>query len=171
MKNQHSVLPPVQLQKVQSLLIEAMKIRNAVCGAVQIYNPVSKCLQIILHHGLESLFVEPYDNINSASDTVCARAFRMASGLMIAEVGTDVFYKRLIESGVEINFNALHCAPIFSQAGEVIGILTTYYIKSLHLSSSDIQSKDLLAAELAPIFENTIINHPQNFPEYDYQYI
>jgi hypothetical protein len=162
MIDQDSLFTAEQLNKIELLLSKAIKIENAACGAVQIYNPVTNCLQLVHHCGLESLFVEPYDNINSGSDTVCARAFRMASGLMIAEVGTDVFYKRLIESGTDINFNALHCAPIFSTAGEVIGILTTYYKKSFHLSSSAIESKNLIAAEIAPIFETLIKSHSQN---------
>ena len=81
-----------------------MNINEASHGAVQIFNPLTKCLQLVHHFGLEGLFVEPFDNINSGSDTVCARAFRMAGCLMIADVETDTFYKRLIDSGKEIDF-------------------------------------------------------------------
>jgi GAF domain-containing protein len=83
----------------------------------------------------------------------------MANSLMIAEIDTDVFFKRQTKTGEENNFKALHCAPIFSKANEVIGILTTYYDDSLYLSEYEIQLKNTVAAELAPILENLIINH------------
>lgn len=166
MNNKNIILSPVELGKVDLLLQEAMKIENAALCAVRIHNPLTKSLQFLHHNGLESLLIEPYNTISSASETVCARAFRMASCLMIAEVETDLYYKRLIKSGKEVNFKALHCAPIFSKADEVIGILTTYYDKSVHLSESNIQLKNLLAAGLTPIFENIIINHSKRFPSW-----
>lgn len=163
MDNKNITLSPEELGKVDALLLKAMNIQNASLGSLQISNPLTKCLQLLHHHGLTSAFVKLHENITSSSDTVCAKTYRMANSLMIAEIDTDVFFKRTTKSGEENNFKALHCAPIFSKANEVIGIMTTYYNDSLHLSAPHVQLKKMIAAELAPIFENLIINHSKYF--------
>jgi GAF domain-containing protein len=159
MDNKKITLSPEVLGKVEALFLRAMGIKDAAIGSIQIFNPLTKCLQLLHHHGLTSAFVKLHENITSSSDTVCAKTYRMANSLMIAEIDTDVFFKRQTKTGEENNFKALHCAPIFSKANEVIGILTTYYDDSLYLSEYEIQLKNTVAAELAPILENLIINH------------
>lgn len=162
MTDENIIPTPVELGKMDIILQQAMRIENAILSAVRIYNPLTKSLQLLHHYGPESLLISPY-NIKSGSDTVCARAFRMASGLMIAEAETDVYFKSIIKLGKEVKFKALHCSPIFSRADEVIGVLTTYYDKSIHLTASDIQLKNSSAVELGPIFENMIISHSKKF--------
>ena len=159
MNNKDLIIPQQQLDKMAAHLSEAMMIQNPIFGTVQIYNPLTKYLHLVLQNKETDFFNAHLINVDTTGNSVCSRALRQANQIMIADIKGDSFFSEIIEIGFKLDFKALHCTPIFGSHREVIGILTTHFDNNLVLTDLEILNKDLIAAKLAlSIQESTAIH-------------
>lgn len=137
------------LDKSASILNRAIPIDGSKFGCIQVYNPISKCLEMAVQQGFDSSFMDVFGQLSPAGTTICARGFRSAAPVIIPNIHDDPHFIPVIESEPDLGFQSLQSTPVFSSEKEVIGMLTTFFPEINQALSSSQKQYDLLAKELA----------------------
>jgi PAS domain S-box-containing protein len=134
------------------ILSTAVAITGADAGTVQVYEPETKSLVLLVTQGIASRMSEHFHRVDASSTTACGIALRTGerSFLDFDDDETDEACILHVEAGLR----SAQATPLLSRNGSPIGMINTHWRASGHRPSQDqLRFLDLLARQAADLIE------------------
>src|SRR5687768_8257762 len=77
------------LAQLRELLARAIRLDGAQLGNIQLYDPSTKTLRIVVHEGFDQRFLSHFAVVNAFDSSACGRAAGVRSPIVIADVASD----------------------------------------------------------------------------------
>ncbi len=135
---------------LEELLTATIGIQNADFGNVQLYNPQRQAFEIAAQRGFNAEFLEHFAAVDAAS-TAGGRAMRSRSRIIIEDVQTDPLFAPHRQIALSAGFRAVQSTPLFSQGGEILGVISTHFRTPHRPSDRELRLTDLYARQAAEI--------------------
>ncbi len=135
---------------LEELLTATIEIQNADFGNVQLYNPQLQGFEIAAQRGFDAEFLEHLALVDAAS-AACGRTIRSRSRTIIEDVRTDPLFAPHRQIALSAGFRAVQSTPLFSQGGEILGVISTHFRTPHRPSDRELRLTDLYARQAAEI--------------------
>jgi GAF domain-containing protein len=123
-RGQH--LPPIGFSVLEDGLEDALSLLHADRGNVQIVDPVTGSLVLVMQTGFSDEFLE-YFAVVDDDGSACGRAASEHAQTVIGDVGTDPGFAPHREIAAASRFRAVQSTPLVDQSGQLVGMLSTHY--------------------------------------------
>ena len=128
-----------------------MTLLGARMGSVQLYDIQRGRLQLLAHRGFTSAFLEFYSDLDVKLGTPCGRAVQRGQRVVTENIGTDPLYAHLDVR--EAGFSGAQCTPLINRAGEVLGIISSYFRQPHLPAKHELRMLDLYAHQAVNLIE------------------
>jgi len=108
------------------VLEKVLSLARADRGNVQLADPASGALRIIVQHGFDARFLDHFAVVDDDA-SACGRAASQGAQLVITDVTTDPGFRPHREIAAASGFRAVQSTPLTDQAGRVVGVVSTHY--------------------------------------------
>jgi PAS domain S-box-containing protein len=137
---------------LEEILKATMALLNADLGSVQLYDPHTKMLEFVAHRGFRQEF---FDYFNHAPEGIsaCGLALKRGKRVIIEDVLTEAGFAPHLKIVAAAGFRAVQATPLFSRAGEMLGVISTYFRKPHRPSQRELRFVDLYARQAAEMIE------------------
>ena len=142
-------------QCLKAILDAAIFLTGADKGNLQIRDPDSGALSIAVHRGFERPFLDFFARVHDASAAACGAAMAARERVSIEDVArSEVFAGRpsleiLLAAGVR----AVQSTPLVNSAGNVLGMISTHFVRPTRVDERALRYVDLLARQCADFLE------------------
>jgi C4-dicarboxylate-specific signal transduction histidine kinase len=137
---------------LEEALTATIEIQQADFGNVQLYDPQSHALEIVAQRGFGAEFLEYFAVVDHPS-SACGRVMESGSRVIIEDVQTDARFAPHRHIALSAGFRAVQSTPLFSRAGELLGMISTHFKRPHHPSERVLRLTDLYARQAAEIIE------------------
>ena len=120
------VVPPSSVERLSSLLRDAIALDRACKGNIQVFDPMNKTLKFVVQEGFDAHFLSHFNVVRLADGTPCARACGRQEPLFIPDVLADDELKRHAEVFLRGGFRSVKSVPTIGSDKCVYGILSTH---------------------------------------------
>jgi hypothetical protein len=110
----------------QQVLDHVLSLARAEQGNVQLADPVSGALKIIVQRGFDAAFLDHFAVVDDDS-SACGRSARLGSQLVIADVNSDPGFRPHRDIAAASGFRAVQSTPLIDRAGRLLGMVSTHY--------------------------------------------
>jgi GAF domain-containing protein len=114
----------------------ALKLSAAHRDNVQLVDPVTGSLRIIVQHGFSAEFLD-YFAVVDDDRSACGRAALQRAQAVIADVRTDDSFATHRDIAAASGFRAVQSTPLVDRAGRVRGVISTHYPGPYQLPGRD----------------------------------
>lgn len=121
-------------------------------GLVSTYDRDTKKLTVRASLGFGAASIAQFGNVDGG-EGVCGIACRTKQRIVIEDVDTDPRCERFRALAQEQGIRAVHCMPMISQAGEVLGAISVHFAQPYRPSEREIRLADICARKVAVIIE------------------
>jgi GAF domain-containing protein len=135
------------------VLDEAMKVDEAACGKIRIYDPDSRSLEILAQRGFSEAFVRSFGAVDTKDGLPCARAFRLRHRVAIPDVTRDPQAGPYRDYATHEGFRAMQVTPVMDGHGQVLGTLSTHFPRVHHPSTAGGVLLDYLSRRVASLLQ------------------
>ena len=108
------------------ILDQAMAAGGARCGNIQIYNPASGALEIVVHRGLPPDVAELWRIVHTTASTVCARSWRAQHRVSVPDLAKDPPFAPYLPTAERLGLRAVQSTPLPGGAHPV-GVMSTHF--------------------------------------------
>ena len=108
------------------ILDQAMAAGGARCGNIQIYNPVTGALEIVVQRGLPPDVAELWRIVHTTASTVCARAWRGQQRVCVPDLANDPPFAPYLPTAERLGLRAVQSTPL-PGAEHPIGVISTHF--------------------------------------------
>lgn len=135
--------PRLQLRTFLSSAIDAS---NADFGNIQLFNPATSSLRLLVHRGFDMEFLRFFSDVRNDA-TACGSAARSRARIVVPDVASDPVFQRgearevVLGAGVK----AVQSTPLIGPSGSFLGVLSTHYRRVGTPSSRELAQLDELA--------------------------
>lgn len=138
---------------LKKILAAAADISGTDKGNIQIFNPATQTLRIVVHQGLSQRLVEHF--ADDGWDASCGEAARQIQRLVVHDVEKlDGLQGTLgLEIVLEDGIRSIQCTPLMSRDGRLLGMLNNHYRWAGGPSPQALRYIDLLARQAAELIE------------------
>jgi hypothetical protein len=145
----HSISPQV-VQELQACLDAAIASQGADLGNIQLLDATG-ALRIVVHNGFQKDFLDYFASVRLDGCSVCARAFRAGSPLVVLDVYHDPAFEPHLAIAKSAGFRGVQSIPISDAGGTVIGMLSVHFRSPLQTIDWRIEALRLSAARAAAV--------------------
>lgn len=139
---------------LSSLLTEVLSatlaMQHADFGNVQLYDPVTRHLDIVVQRGCD---VGVLQRIAGSEGACCDRALARGGRVIIEDVEADPAFAPRRAIAAAAGFRAMQATPLFASNGEPLGVISTYFRRPHRPSERDLRLTDLYARQAAEMIE------------------
>jgi hypothetical protein len=116
-----------QLEPLAKQVLDlVLSLARAEQGNVQLADPMSGALTIIVQRGFDAAFLNHFAVVDDDS-SACGRAAGDGTQLVIADVITDPRFEPHRAIAAASGFRAVQSTPLVDRAGRVLGVVSTHY--------------------------------------------
>ena len=136
----------------EEILGAAIAITNAAAGTVQIYDPATKDLVLLVSRGFPKKMTDHFSRVDASRRTACGVALKTGQRTFVDfdQGAMDEACSMHVEAG----YLSAQATPLVSRAGEALGMLNTHWSESGHRPTDrELRSLDLLARQAADLIE------------------
>jgi hypothetical protein len=145
------VIECAELQfELGSLLDSALRMSGTHMGNVQIFDPRTQALYIVVHRGLAKRTLDDFCAVRVQDETACARALRYRHRIVIEDVDADPQFEPYRSIAAAAGFRAVQSTPIFSDA-HVAGVFSTHYQYSHSVGQHEGRMLENIALQAQPL--------------------
>ena len=112
--------------RLAELLAEAITRDRAAKGNIQVFDPTSNTLQIVVHQGFDEAFLKHFKSVKPFDASACGRAFGAGRCIMIPDVLRDEAFAPHREIALANGFRSVKSLPIDGPDGRLLGVLSTH---------------------------------------------
>lgn len=152
-RGQH--LPPIGFSVLEEGLEEALSLLHADRGNVQIVDPVTGSLVLVLHTGFSDEFLE-YFAVVDDDGSACGRTASKHAQTVIVDVNTDPGFASHREIAAASRFRAVQSTPLVDQSGQLVGVLSTHYPRPYLPPARDLGLMRRLGELIGQAFETSL---------------
>jgi len=146
----------LEISEFQRLLEEVLDatiaLQNADFGNIQLFNPETQALEIVVQRGFHQEFLEYFGNVRDTG-AVCGRAMELRERVIIEDVETDTEFAPHRHIAASAGFRSVQSTPLFSRGGEFLGMLSTHFRRPHRPLPRDLRFTDLCATHAAEIID------------------
>ena len=134
------------------ILSAAIAITSSDAGTVQVYDPDTKSLVLLVTKGFPRKMTDHFHRVDAHSSTACGVALRTGVRTFV-DFDDDTDDKACLMH-VEAGYRSAQASPLLSRSGEPLGMLNTHWNESHHRSTErELRFLDLLARQAADLIE------------------
>jgi len=137
------------LTALDDVLRETCDVSGADFGNVQLLDPASAELRIVVQQGLEPVFLEHFSRVGIADGSACGRALRQGCRVVIADVREDEEFAAHRELAEAAGIRGVQSTPLLCRRGELLGVLSTHYRAPYRPGAHELRMLDLFARHAA----------------------
>src|SRR5215471_17771898 len=137
---------------LEEVLDATIALQEADFGNIQIYNPETQALEILVQRGFQQDFLEYFKSVRDTG-TACGRAMELRERVIIEDVETDSEFAPHRHIAASAGFRAVQSTPLSNRRGDFLGILSTYFRQPHRPSPRDLRLTDLYARHAAEIID------------------
>lgn len=140
---------------LREVLAAAADITGTSKGNIQLYDPATGSLRIILHQGLGKPFLEYFADHGCPS--TCDAAARDRKRVVVEDVASEPSLRGTTDRGIllEDGIRAIQSTPLITRDGRLLGMLSNHYAQPRRPSDREERYFDLLARMAADIIERS----------------
>ena len=127
---------------LEEILDATMELLHGDFGNIQLHDPDSESLRIVVQRGFTQEFLDHFDNVRDNS-AACGRALLERCRVIIHDVNTDVAFAPHRQIAAAAGFRAVQSTPLFSRAGEPLGMISTHFREPHTPSEHELRFLDL----------------------------
>ncbi len=148
-------LPPIGFSVLEEGLEDALTVLHADRGNVQIVDPATGSLVLVLQTGFSDEFLE-YFAVVDDDGSACGRAASQHAQTVIGDVNTDPGFAPHREIAAASRFRAVHSTPLVDQSGQLVGVLSTHYPRPYLPPARDLGLMQRLGELIGQAFETSL---------------
>jgi GAF domain-containing protein len=149
------VLPPVGFSVLEDGLEDALSLLHADRGNVQIVDPVTGSLVLVMQAGFSDEFLE-YFAVVKDDGSACGRTASQHAQTVIGDVNTDPGFAPHREIAAASRFRAVQSTPLVDQSGQLVGVLSTHYRRPYLPPARDLGLMRRLGELIGQAFETSL---------------
>jgi len=123
------LLATSDLQRIfEEVLDAAISLLGADFGNIRLYDLESQSLKIVAHRGFDREFLDYFNAVREGTGS-CGAAFQRAERVIVEDILTDSAFRPHLEivAATAAGYRAVQSTPLFSHAGEVLGMISTHF--------------------------------------------
>jgi GAF domain-containing protein len=138
-----------------SILDAAIRISRADFGNIQLVNPESSLLEIIVQRGFDKEFLEFFSTVGE-NYAACGTAKTLARRVVVEDVRTNPIFARtdVKDALIRARVLAVQSTPIFDPCGNVLGVISTHFSAPHRPTVRELQIVDFLAGHASTYIKN-----------------
>ena len=148
-------LPPIGFSVLEDGLEDALSLLHADRGNVQIVDPVTGSLVLVMQTGFSDEFLE-YFAVVDDDGSACGRAALEHAQTVISDVSTDPGFAPHREIAAASRFRAVQSTPLVDQSGQLVGMLSTHYPRPYVPPARDLGLMRRLGELIGQAFESSL---------------
>jgi hypothetical protein len=148
-------LPPVGFSVLEDGLEDALSLLHADRGNVQIVDPITGSLVLVLQTGFSDEFLE-YFAVVDDDGSACGRTASQHAQTVISDVNTDPGFAPHLEIAAASKFRAVHSTPLVDQSRQLVGVLSTHYPQPYLPPAQDLTLMRRLGELIGQAFETSL---------------
>jgi PAS domain S-box-containing protein len=139
---------------LQEVLNAIMSLQNADFGHIQLYNPDTGTLDVIVQRGLNQEFLDYFAHVND-DRAACGRAMHQGGRVIIEDVENDPGFAPHRPIAAASGFRAVQSTPLFSRRAALLGMMSTHFRQPHRPSERELRLTDLYAVHAAEMIERS----------------
>ena len=141
------------LGALTQVLDRAIEADGAGFGNIQRVVPGRGVLEIVVQRGFDQAFLQVFKFVSADHDSACGRALRFRKRVVIADINADPWFSAYARTAADAGYRAVQSTPIIrtSEKEDVLGVLSTHFRDSHHLTRNAADALDQCAREAALI--------------------
>jgi PAS domain S-box-containing protein len=147
------IAAPTTRAALERVLHAALEIEGADFGKIQLVDPTTERLVIVVEEGGEGGFPQELRSIALDDDLVAARAFRSRDRVVVEDVETEASYAPFRHIARRAGYRSVQSTPLLAENGESFGVLTTHRVKPGVPTERERRLLDVLAQHAAGLIE------------------
>ena len=137
---------------LEEVLTATIALQNAHFGCIQLYNPVTRSLEIVAQQGFKPEFLEYFRDCHDET-TICGRAIVQGKRVIIEDILSDEGFAPHRAVALDAGYRAVQSTPLFSRGGEPLGVFSTYFQQPHRPLERELRFTDLYARLAAEVIE------------------
>jgi signal transduction histidine kinase/DNA-binding response OmpR family regulator len=138
---------------LEEIVDAAIGLTQAEKGSLQILDPKARTLKIAAQRGFDEGFLAFFDTVENDA-TACGVAMLRGEQVIVEDVtASPVFSGAALERLQEAGVRAVHCTPLTSSTGAVLGMISTHFGRPQRPSERELRLMGLLARHAADYLE------------------
>ena len=148
-------LPPIGFAVLEDGLEDALSLLHADRGNVQIVDPVTGSLVLVMQAGFSDEFLE-YFAVVKDDGSACGRAASQHTQTVIGDVNSDPGFAPHRGIAAASRFRAVQSTPLVDQSGQLVGVLSTHYPRPYRPPARDLGLMRRLGELIGQAFEASL---------------
>jgi hypothetical protein len=146
------VIECAELQfELGSLLDSALHMSGTRMGNVQLYDPGTKGLHIVVHRGFDKRVLDDFSIVGIDEEIASARALRYRRRVVIEDVDADPQYGPYRNIAAAAGFRAVQSTPILALEAPIPAVFSTHYEHPHSVGSHEARMLDQIAVKAQPV--------------------
>jgi PAS domain S-box-containing protein len=140
---------------LRSILRTAILLTRAHRGNIQLLDAASGCLFIAAHEGFEKPFLDYFARVAHGTTAACGEALASGKRFVVHDVKSEPLFagRPALDVLLAAGVRAVQSTPLFSSAGNLLGMISTHFAHPHHPDERELQRLDLLARLAADYLE------------------
>jgi GAF domain-containing protein len=160
-RGQH--LPLIGFSVLEDGLEDSLSLLHADRGNVQVVDPFTGSLVLVLQTGFSDEFLE-YFAVVDDDGAACGRTASQRAQTVIGDVNADPGFAPHREIAAASGFRAVQSTPLVDQTGQLVGVLSTHYPRPYLPPARDLRLMSRLGELIGRAFETSLNSHFQAPP-------
>jgi PAS domain S-box-containing protein len=135
------------------VLENAIATCSADFGNIQLYNPQTKALEMVVHRGFPQEFLDYFRTVRLDDGSACAQAMLSGERIFVEDVELDPGFTPHRRIAAAAGFRAVQSTPLKTHDGAIVGMLSTHFRAPHRVSDRDQRLLDLYARHAADLIE------------------
>lgn len=138
---------------LNEILAAAAELTGTVKGNIQLYDPETDSLRMVVHQGLGPAFIERFREQGAPNG--CGLAAKERRRLLVPDLKVEPDWRGSEDLNVLLGdgIAAFQSTPLISRGGQLLGMLNNHYTEPRSLSDTEVRHLDLLARMAADFIE------------------
>lgn len=138
---------------LDDVLGATIALQRADFGNIQLYNAELSALEIHAQRGLSREFLEHFSQVRD-TESACGRALQLGRRVVIEDVQVDPEFGPHRDAANAAGVRAVQSTPLFSRAGETLGMISTHFRQPHRPSERELRLTDLYARQASELIEH-----------------
>ena len=134
---------------LSAMLDAVIDLLGAEKGNVQVLDPKTGTLRILVHRGFNQDFLDYFRAVTVNDQSVCGRALRTGERIVVEDVETDEASKPLLAIARASGYRAVISAPMIGIEGRPLGMVSVHFRTAHRPSMDSLRRLDLYAKQAA----------------------
>jgi len=151
---------------LEEILRSAIAVTEADFGNIQMLDPKSEELEIVVHRGFPQWWLDYWNHVSKGTG-VCGTALKRGERVIVEDVAHSPIFEGTPAAEIQekAGIRAVQSTPLMSQRGTMLGMISTHFRQPGRPSDHALALLDLLARLAADIIERTKAEEAIRFSE------